>query len=125
MLRMRWMPGFQLSTKQEVVPSTEKEVAGSVLLSRGLRVGYDYASKEDQSIQHINEYMSLLAKRRESDPDDYRHSLILMSSEFYTKLNVDWKRIIEVDNKAQSSFDALAYEYLSDWIEYGCGKKPR
>ena len=95
--------------------------------------------------------MSLLAKRRESDPENYRHSLVLLSSEFYvsltiklhnvsslefqlsltnncrlfqTKLNVEWKRIIEADTEAESSFDALTYECPADWIEYACGDRP-
>ncbi|KAI9160353.1 hypothetical protein LWI28_007364 [Acer negundo] len=40
-----------------------------------------------------------------------------------TKLNVEWKRIIEADNEAKSSFNAFAYECLPNWIEYDCGDK--
>ncbi|TXG56764.1 hypothetical protein EZV62_018077 [Acer yangbiense] len=32
---------------------------------------------------HIDAYMSLLAKRRESESENFRHSLVLLSSEFY------------------------------------------
>ncbi|TXG48668.1 hypothetical protein EZV62_024543 [Acer yangbiense] len=39
------------------------------------------------STDHIDAYMSLLAKRMESDPDEYRHSFVLLSSEFYKKKN--------------------------------------
>ncbi|KAI9200850.1 hypothetical protein LWI28_014083 [Acer negundo] len=48
-----------------------------------------------------------------------------MSSKFYTKLNVEWKRIIKADKEVESSFDALRYECPPDWIEYGCGDRPR
>ncbi|TXG61149.1 hypothetical protein EZV62_012512 [Acer yangbiense] len=75
-------------------------------------------------IQHIDAYMSLLAKRRESKPENFRHSLVLLSSEFYTKLNVEWKSIIEADKEAESSFDVLGFECPADWIEYGCGGRP-
>ncbi|KAK0600104.1 hypothetical protein LWI29_011636 [Acer saccharum] len=75
-------------------------------------------------VLHIDAYMSLLAKRMESDPDEYRHSFVLLSSEFYTKVKVEWNRIIEADNEAGSSFDALEYECPEDWIEYGRGKRP-
>ncbi|TXG62584.1 hypothetical protein EZV62_009578 [Acer yangbiense] len=75
------------------------------------------------STDHIDAYMSLLAKRMESDPDEYRHSFVLLSSEFYTKVKVEWNRIIEADNEAGSSFDALEYECSEDWIEYGRGNR--
>ncbi|KAK2658172.1 hypothetical protein Ddye_004705 [Dipteronia dyeriana] len=44
--------------------------------------------------QHVDAYMSNLAKRQESDLDNYRYSLILLSSEFY------------------------------DWIDYSYGNRP-
>ncbi|TXG52690.1 hypothetical protein EZV62_021859 [Acer yangbiense] len=76
------------------------------------------------STDHVNAYMSLLAKRMESDPDEYRHSFVILSSEFYRKVKVEWNRIIEADNEAGSSFDALEYECPADWIEYGRGNTP-
>ncbi|KAK0580008.1 hypothetical protein LWI29_034962 [Acer saccharum] len=76
------------------------------------------------STDHIDAYMSLLAKRRESEPENFKHILVLLSSEFYTKLNVEWKRIIEADKEAESSFDILGFECPPDWIEYGCGGRP-
>ncbi|TXG60736.1 hypothetical protein EZV62_012099 [Acer yangbiense] len=76
------------------------------------------------STDHIDVYMSLLVKRRESEPENFRHSLVLLSSEFYTKLNVEWQRIIEADKEAKSSFDVLGFECPPDWIEYGCGGRP-
>ncbi|KAK2643815.1 hypothetical protein Ddye_019010 [Dipteronia dyeriana] len=75
------------------------------------------------STDHVDAYMSYLAKRRESDPDNYRHSLVLISSEFYTKLNLAWKKILETDNEAESSFDALAFQCPQE-IEYGFGNRP-
>ncbi|TXG62180.1 hypothetical protein EZV62_013543 [Acer yangbiense] len=87
-----------------------------------------FVELEDQktwlSTDHIDAYMTLLAKRMESDPDEYRHSFVLLSSEFYTKVKVEWNRIIEADNEAGSSFDALEYECPEDWIEYGRGNRP-
>ncbi|KAK2638661.1 hypothetical protein Ddye_026456 [Dipteronia dyeriana] len=44
--------------------------------------------------EHVDAYMSYLAKRQESDLNNYRHNLVLLSSEFY------------------------------DWIDYGCGNRP-
>ncbi|KAI9153912.1 hypothetical protein LWI28_018337 [Acer negundo] len=76
------------------------------------------------STDHIDAYMSLLAKRMESDPEEYRHSFVLLSSEFYTKVKVEWNRIIEADNEAGSSFNAVEYECPADWIEYGLGNRP-
>ncbi|KAK0572397.1 hypothetical protein LWI29_031051 [Acer saccharum] len=177
---------------KDVAPTIEMKVDGSVLVSRDMRVSYNYVAKEDRSIRvrlqsayckssfldptratetkregekhkyeafkrktkpvrrnvgteesvdqsffleledsnnwlstdHIDEYMSLLEKSRESDPENFRHSFVLMSSEFYIKLNVEWKRIIEADKEAESSFDALGFECPPDWIEYGCGDRP-
>ena len=43
---------------------------------------------------------------------------------FQTKLNVEWKRIIEADKETKSSFDALGYECPLDWIEYGYSDRP-
>ncbi|KAK4846296.1 hypothetical protein QYF36_015525 [Acer negundo] len=40
------------------------------------------------STDHIDAYISLLAKKWDSDPDNFRHSLVLMSSEFYIGLNM-------------------------------------
>ncbi|KAK0590900.1 hypothetical protein LWI29_032939 [Acer saccharum] len=100
-----------VSIEQEVSPSSrQKEVDEEGLVSGDLT--------------HIDAYMSLLAKRMESDPDEYRHSFVLLSSEFYTKVKVEWNRIIEADNEAGSSFDALEYECPEDWIEYGRGNRP-
>ncbi|KAK2633880.1 hypothetical protein Ddye_028672 [Dipteronia dyeriana] len=185
---------------QEVVdPVTEKVVGSAALVSGDIRMGYNYAEEEDQSIRvrlrsaycmspfidptrasvkklqqdkskydqfkkkakaarrnvgteesvdksffmeledptkwlstnHVDAYMSYLAKRWESDPDNYRHSLVLLSSEFYisiehayTKLNLAWKKILETDNEAESSFDALVFQCPQDWIEYGFGNRP-
>ncbi|KAK0603167.1 hypothetical protein LWI29_002107 [Acer saccharum] len=80
--------------------------------------------EEKKPDQHIDAYMSLLAKRMELEPNEHRHSYVLLSSEFFTKVKVEWNRIIEADNKVGSSFDALAYEYPVDWIEYGHGNIP-
>ncbi|TXG74132.1 hypothetical protein EZV62_002711 [Acer yangbiense] len=91
-----------VSTEQKVAPSREKEVDEEGLLSGDVR--------------HIDAYMSLLVKMMESDPDEHRHS--------YTKVKVDWNRIIEADNEVGFSFDALAHECSVDWIEYGCGNRP-
>ncbi|KAI9190895.1 hypothetical protein LWI28_000372 [Acer negundo] len=74
-------------------------------------------SGEQVAGQHIDAFMSLLAKRMESEPDEHRHSYVLLSSNFITKVKVEWNKIIEADNEAGSSVDALAYECLSDWIE--------
>ncbi|KAK2645609.1 hypothetical protein Ddye_020804 [Dipteronia dyeriana] len=41
-----------------------------------------------------------------------------------TKLNLAWKKILQTDNEAESSFDALAFECPQDWIDYGCGNRP-
>ncbi|KAK0577975.1 hypothetical protein LWI29_003153 [Acer saccharum] len=43
----------------------------------------------------------------------------LVSGDLTTKVKVEWNRIIEADNEAGSSFDALEYECPEDWIEYG------
>ncbi|KAI9160554.1 hypothetical protein LWI28_009322 [Acer negundo] len=43
------------------------------------------------STDHIDAYMSLLAKRMESDPEKYRHSFVLLSSEFYVCLIISWE----------------------------------
>ncbi|KAK2644740.1 hypothetical protein Ddye_019935 [Dipteronia dyeriana] len=75
------------------------------------------------STDHVDAYVSYLVKRRESDPDNYRHSLVLLSTEFYTKLNLAWKKILETDNEVESSFDALAFQCPHDWIEYGFGNR--
>ncbi|KAK2649184.1 hypothetical protein Ddye_016673 [Dipteronia dyeriana] len=71
--------------------------------------------------QHVDAYMSYLAKRRESDPDNYRHSLVLLSSEFY--VSIEHAYILETDNEVESSFDALAFQCPQDWIEYGFGNR--
>ncbi|KAK2662226.1 hypothetical protein Ddye_000800 [Dipteronia dyeriana] len=77
------------------------------------------------STDHVDAYMSYLAKRRESDPpDNYRHSLVLLSSKFYAKLNLAWKKILKTDNEAESSFDALAFECPQDWIDYSFSNRP-
>ncbi|KAK2638395.1 hypothetical protein Ddye_026190 [Dipteronia dyeriana] len=41
-----------------------------------------------------------------------------------TKLNLAWKKILETDNEDESSFDALAFECLQEWIDYGFGNRP-
>ncbi|KAK4835224.1 hypothetical protein QYF36_007064 [Acer negundo] len=105
-----------VSTEQEVGPLGQKEVDDEGLVSGDLRVNYNYGLEEDRLLRHIDAYMSLLAKRMESDPQEYRHSFVLISSEFYTKVKVEWNRIIEAENEAGSSLDALAYECLVDWI---------
>ncbi|KAK4843739.1 hypothetical protein QYF36_012061 [Acer negundo] len=92
-----------MSTEQEMGPSCQKEV-------------------DDEGL-HIDAYMSLLAKRMESDREEYKHSFVLLSSEFYTKVKVEWNRIIEANNEAGSSLDALAYECPADWIAYGLGNR--
>ncbi|KAI9161690.1 hypothetical protein LWI28_019790 [Acer negundo] len=43
------------------------------------------------SIDHIDAYMSLLAKRMESDREEYKHSFVLLSSEFYVCLIISWE----------------------------------
>ncbi|KAK2655409.1 hypothetical protein Ddye_008461 [Dipteronia dyeriana] len=40
-----------------------------------------------------------------------------------TKLNSAWKKILETDNEAESSFVALAFECPQDWIDYGLGNR--
>ncbi|KAK3221290.1 hypothetical protein Dsin_008315 [Dipteronia sinensis] len=142
-----------VSAEKVVTPAAEKVACGSVIVSGDLRGDYNYAAEEDRSIrvrlrsaycispfidptqasatkreQDKGKYEAFKRKlkpaRLESDPENHRHSIILMSSEFFTKLNVEWKRIIEADNKAESSFDALGYECPPDWIDYGCGNRP-
>ena len=46
------------------------------------------------------------------------------SRSLQTKVKAEWNKIIEDDNEAGSSFDALAYECSTDWIEYGRGNRP-
>ncbi|KAK2644973.1 hypothetical protein Ddye_020168 [Dipteronia dyeriana] len=41
-----------------------------------------------------------------------------------TKLNLALKKILETENEAESSFDALAFQFPQDWIEYGFGNRP-
>ncbi|TXG48291.1 hypothetical protein EZV62_027585 [Acer yangbiense] len=125
---------------KDVAPTVKKEVAGLVLVSGDMGRKYEAFKRKtkpvrqnmgteesvDQSFfleleepnnwfstDHIDAYMSL------SKPKNFRHSLVLMSSEFYTKLNVEWKRIIEADKEAESSFDVLGFEFVDSVLCWG------
>ncbi|KAK0601048.1 hypothetical protein LWI29_020875 [Acer saccharum] len=91
------------STK-DVAPIVEKEMDGSVLVSGDMRANVGTEESVDQSF-----FLEL------EDPNNW------LSTD--TKLNVEWKRIIEADKEAESSFDALGFDCPPDWIEYGCGDR--
>ncbi|KAK0601324.1 hypothetical protein LWI29_023204 [Acer saccharum] len=112
--------------KYEAFKKKTKSVRRNVGTEEAVEQSFFFELEEPETnySTHIDAYMSLLAKRRESDPDNFRHSLVLLSSEFYTKLNVEWKSIIEADKEAETSFDVLGFDCPPDWIEYGCGGRP-
>ncbi|KAK2661752.1 hypothetical protein Ddye_000326 [Dipteronia dyeriana] len=126
---------------QEVVnPATEKVVGSSGLVNGDIRMGYNYAEEEDRSIRVRLRFVycsktkakMINSRRKLKQQGETLEWRIPLTGLFYgiersyevTKLNLAWKKILETDNKAESSFDALVFQCLQDWIEYGFGNRP-